>query len=102
MTHCYFKKKDVANWRHTSHAKITHRYLPKKCCQITFKSNGHFVLGRPISILLQLIVFNETTIVFIKAQVMYEPVNPISQKQTFEQHFSAAPTFMFMHKNFQI
>ena len=43
----------------------------------------------------QLIEFSKTAKVWVTVQVEYEPVNPIANKQPFEQYFSAAPSFMF-------
>ena len=43
----------------------------------------------------QLIEFGEETKVWMTVQVKYEPVNPLANKQPFEQYLCAAPTRMF-------
>ena len=43
----------------------------------------------------QLIEFGGAAKVWITVQVEYEPVNPLANKQPFEQYLSAAPTRMF-------
>ena len=43
----------------------------------------------------QLIEFGGAAKVWMTVQVEYEPVNPLANKQPFEQYLSAAPTRMF-------
>ena len=43
----------------------------------------------------QLIEFNRAAKVWMTVQVKYEPVNPLANKQPFEQYLSTAPTRMF-------
>ena len=43
----------------------------------------------------QLIEFCGAAKVWMLIQVEYEPVNPMANKQSFEQYLSAAPTRMF-------
>ena len=43
----------------------------------------------------QLIEFGVAAKVWITVQIKYEPVNPLANKQPFEQYLSAAPTRMF-------
>ena len=45
----------------------------------------------------QLVEFGGAAKVWMTVQVEYEPVNPLSNKQPFEQYLSAAPTRMFKH-----
>ena len=43
----------------------------------------------------QLIEFGEAAKMWMTAQVEYEPVNPLANKQSFKQYLSASPTRIF-------